>query len=194
MTLDALRDAADRYEIDRPGTYAVLGLRLTMGWILFHSGLSKLADGLAYPYAATYLSEAVPVAQPEIAFTFPEVIGIPGALLVSAGAVVVEPLLALFAAVPHIGKLVILTELFVGTALLLGAVTRLASLTGAFLMLLFYYGNAEWEHGLLNGDAVYLFAFLSIAMLGAGRVAGLDARLRDHRVVRDHPHLKYLLS
>ncbi|MFB6166653.1 MAG: DoxX family protein [Candidatus Nanohaloarchaea archaeon] len=193
--MQKLRDAADRFELDRKGSYAVLGLRLMMGWVFLHSGLSKLAEnGLAYGYASKYLSGATPAASPHIAFSFPEILGIPGAAVVKAGAAVAAPLFELLASLPFIGTLVVITEISIGLALILGGFTRLASYVGAFMMFLFYYGNAAWKHGLLNGDAVYLFVLLALACLGAGRIFGLDETLRENDFTEKHPWLKYLLS
>ena len=68
-------------------------------------------------------------------------------------------------------------ETLIGLGLLLGALVRLASLFGAFLMVWFYLGNAEWGHGLVNGDLFGLLLFVTLGLLGAGRVLGVDAYL-----------------
>lgn len=163
--------------------------RAIMGWIFLTSGLSKLEGGFSYSYASQYLSKAVPVQTPELAMTFPEILGLPGLILVKLGALVVEPFLTFFASIPFIGQLVIVTELFIGLSLLLGLLTRLGSITGIFIMLMFYYGNAEWSHGLLNSDIVYMAVLASLIALGAGRNVSLDRYIRekleeDNRIVK----------
>ncbi|ELZ14335.1 DoxX family protein [Halovivax asiaticus JCM 14624] len=66
-------------------------------------------------------------------------------------------------------------EVLIGLGLLFGAFTRLAAFWGAFLMLMFYLGNWEVNHGYINGDFAYMLVFLSVAAFGAGRILGLDA-------------------
>jgi len=164
----------------KPELNTVTVLRFVMGWIFFSSGLSKLAEnGLEYSYASKYLTEAVPIATLEFAFSFPELLQIPGLVLVKTGALVVEPLMQLFASLPFIGTLVIVTELFVGLSLVLGLFTRIGSLTGAFMMLLFYYGNAEWSKGLLNSDMVYLILLLALISLKAEEKFSLASCIKE---------------
>ncbi|MFB6251485.1 MAG: DoxX family protein [Halobellus sp.] len=68
-------------------------------------------------------------------------------------------------------------EFLIGLGLILGALVRLASFFGGILMVFFYLGNADWAHGLVNGDLMGLLLFVTVAMLGAGRIFGLDAHL-----------------
>jgi thiosulfate dehydrogenase [quinone] large subunit len=174
----------------KPKTAAVLALRLSLGWIFFTSGLSKLVEhGFAYSQASGYLNSAVPITTPELALSFPEIIGLPGLLLVKAGTILVEPLMQIFASTPFIGALVVLSELFIGLSLILGLLTRVGSGLGVLLMLMFYYGNAEWSHGLLNADMVYLILFLSLIGLRAEEKLSLDSYIsekmkKDDRVLR----------
>ena len=173
---------------------AVTGLRLVMGWVFFSSGLGKLAgNGLQYSYASTFLTEAVPIKTPEIAFSFPEFIQIPGLILVKTGTFVLEPLMQLFASIPFIGGLVVLTELFIGLSLLLGIFTRIGSLIGSFMMILFYYGNAEWSHGLLNSDAVYFFVLIFLISMRAGEKMSLDSYIKEKYEI-ENEGLKKLLG
>lgn len=167
--------------VQKPEINAVTGLRLVMGWVFLSSGLSKFAgNGLGYSYASTYLSEAIPIATPEIMISFPEILQIPGLLLVKAGAVIVEPLMQVFASLPFIGALVVITELVIGLSLILGLFTKMGSVIGAFMMLLFYYGNAEWNHGLLNSDLVYLILLLSLIALNVGEKMSLDSYIAEN--------------
>ena len=68
-------------------------------------------------------------------------------------------------------------ETLIGLGLVVGALVRLASFFGAFLMVFFYLGNADWAHGLVNGDLMGLMLFVTLGILGAGRVLGLDTIL-----------------
>lgn len=85
-------------------------------------------------------------------------------------------------------------ELLIGIGLILGALTRLASFFGASLMFFFYFGNADWEHGLVNGDLLNLVLFITLIVLAAGRVWGLDAYLENTATVRENPWLRYFLG
>lgn len=192
--IERFEAAAGEFELDRAGAAAVVGLRLTIGWVFLHSGLGKLADGLTYSYASTYLSEAAPVATPGVALTFPEVLGAPGALLVQALAPVANLIFPILADMPYIGTLVIFTEIAIGLSLILGAFTRLGSYAGAFMMFLFFFGNADWEHGLMNADAIRLIVFLAVAAMGAGRICGVDRYLEERAFVQERPWLRYLLG
>jgi thiosulfate dehydrogenase [quinone] large subunit len=70
-------------------------------------------------------------------------------------------------------------ETLIGLGLVAGALVRLASLFGGVLMVFFYLGNASWSHGLVNGDLMGLMLFVTVGILGAGRVLGLDAILEQ---------------
>ncbi|MFC6726345.1 DoxX family protein [Halobium palmae] len=90
-------------------------------------------------------------------------------------------------------------ELAIGLALLVGVATRLAAFFGAFMMLLFYFGNWSVEHGLINGDFAYVLVFLAVAAFGAGRILGLDALVERYEVdgvplVEKYPALDYVLG
>jgi len=90
-------------------------------------------------------------------------------------------------------------EALIGLALLVGAFTRLAAFWGAFMMLLFYFGNWDVAHGYINGDFAYMLVFLSVAAFGAGRVLGLDPRIEAYKIgdeplIERYPWLRYLLG
>jgi len=77
--------------------------------------------------------------------------------------------------------------------------TRLAAFFGAFMMLVFYFGNWDVTHGLVNGDFAYMLVFLAVAALGAGRVLGLDAIIERYQVggqalIERYPALDYVLG
>ncbi|AFK18444.1 DoxX family membrane protein [Haloferax mediterranei ATCC 33500] len=85
-------------------------------------------------------------------------------------------------------------EFLIGLGLLVGALTRLAAFFGGLLMVFFYLGNADWGHGLVNGDLFGLMMFVIVGTLAAGRIYGLDAIIEKTEFVRQHPALKYLLG
>lgn len=64
-----------------------------------------------------------------------------------------------------------------GLGVLFGALTRLATFFGAFMMLLFYLGDWKIEHGSTNDDFAYVLMFLAVAAFGAGRILCFDASI-----------------
>lgn len=171
--LPDFRGLVGRFDLD-----ILTAVRFMMGWVFLGSGIGKLAEsGLNYGYASQYLAKATPVQTPQIAFTFPEVLQIPGILLIEAGALILEPLMVYFASLEFIGAMVVVTELFIGVSLLLGFLTRPGAVLGSFMMLMFYYGNAAWKNGLLNSDFVYLVLIVFIAVSRAGERMRLDSYL-----------------
>jgi thiosulfate dehydrogenase [quinone] large subunit len=57
----------------------------------------------------------------------------------------------------------------------------------------FYLGNADWAHGIVNGDLMGLMLFVTLGVLGAGRVLGLDAIL-EKTGIGETRAAKYLLG
>ncbi|WP_332899085.1 DoxX family protein [Haladaptatus sp. CMSO5] len=90
-------------------------------------------------------------------------------------------------------------ELLIGLGLIVGALTRLAAFFGAFMMLMFYFGNWSIEHGVINGDFAYMLVFLAVAAFGAGRILGLDTYLeriefRGEPLIERYPRLQYIFG
>lgn len=164
--------------------YAVLSLRLVIGYVLLSAGLGKLAEGgWTNPGAWTaedYLVHGVADTNP------------------------LEGLFLFFA--EHlwlIDPMVMWTQILIGLALVLGLFVRLAALGGAMQMLLFWMG--AWEGGLLAGlpvangyviDSSFVYALLlfGLGAVGAGRILGLDAKLEETAIVQQNPWLRYLLG
>jgi len=151
--------------------YWVALLRVITGWWFFHSGMSKLFEnGLDYGYGPIYLQGMGDTVLGPLAtwmgFNFPDLIA---------------------AMVP-------LGELLIGLGLLFGVLVRLASFFGMFFMSLFWVGNADFNHGLVNGDLMGLLMFATMIVLAAGRYYGLDALIEQTAFVQNHPRLRYLLG
>jgi thiosulfate dehydrogenase [quinone] large subunit len=156
----------------------ILALRLMMGIAFFQSGFEKVLSGSFS--AGGYLTNA------------PRANG--------------SPLADLFVAmgntewfVAFVNVAVPWGEVLIGLGLLVGAVTRLAAFFGAFMMLLFYFGNWEISHGYINGDFAYMLVFLSVAAFGAGRILGLDQYIEAYEVggqplAERYPWMRYLLG
>ncbi|EJN59563.1 DoxX family protein [Halogranum salarium B-1] len=73
-------------------------------------------------------------------------------------------------------------QVCIGLGLIVGCLTRLAAFWGAFMMVMFYFGNWDIAHGYINGDFAYMLVFLSVAAFGAGRIFGLDAYIERYEV------------
>lgn len=151
--------------------YWVALLRVITGWWFFHSGLSKLLqNGLNYAFGPVYLQQMGDTILGPVALWMGQNI----------------PTL--------IEALVPLGETLIGLGLIVGAFVRLASLFGMFFMSLFWVGNADFAHGLVNGDLMGLLMFATMIVLAAGRYYGLDAILEQTSIVRENPRLQYLLG
>jgi thiosulfate dehydrogenase [quinone] large subunit len=70
-------------------------------------------------------------------------------------------------------------ELAVGLALILGLATRYAALSGAFLVMNFWFAKGEAFFAGSNHDVVWMAIMLMLAMVPAGRIAGLDDALAE---------------
>ncbi|QKY18563.1 DoxX family protein [Halorubrum sp. CBA1229] len=156
----------------------ILALRLMMGIAFFQSGVDKVLSGSFN--AAGYLQNAPPANG--------------------------SPLADLFVSMGQTGWFVDFVniavpwgEVLIGLGLIVGFLTRLAAFWGAFLMLLFYFGNWDTAHGYINGDFAYMLVFLSVAAFGAGRILGLDAYIEQYKVdgvplVERYPWARYILG
>lgn len=156
----------------------ILALRLMMGLAFLNAGLDKLlGEGFS---AAGYLQNV------------PSANGSPLADLFVTMAQTPWFMDFVNVAVPF-------GQLFIGLGLLVGCLTRLAAFFGAFLMLLFYFGNWDIAHGYINGDFAYMLVFLSVAAFGAGRILGLDAYIEQYEIdgvplVEQYPWTRYALG
>lgn len=150
--------------------YWILFLRLVTGWWMLHSGLDKLVADEAFT-AVGWLSG--PASQSIFA-----------------------PITTWFAqnAPGFVDFMIPWGEFLIGVGLFVGAFVRLASFFGVFLMSFFYFGNADWEHGFVNGDLMGLLLFVTVIVFAAGRVWGLDAYLERTEFVRTNPWVRYLLG
>ncbi|WP_435345678.1 DoxX family protein [Haloarchaeobius sp. HRN-SO-5] len=156
----------------------VLALRLMMGYAFLYAGWDKVTAG---GWTANGYIENVAAAN-----------GNP-----------LEGMFAAMAASPvfmdFVNVAVPWGEFLIGLGLIVGALVRLAAFFGAFMMLMFYFGNWGVEHGFINGDFAYMLVFLAIAAFGAGRILGLDAYIEQYEVdgeplVEKYPALRYVLG
>ncbi len=147
------------------GKYALLALRLAVGWLYFYAGLSKfLEPGWS---AAGYLKAASgPFAQ---------------LFLSMSGSVAVD-------------FLVKWGLLLIGLAIMAGAVTRFAAFWGVAITLLFYLSKFPPQHGLVDEHIIYIAAFIALAATGTGRLFGIDGTAFISRLVEKVRWLRWLAA
>jgi len=164
--------------------YALVALRVLMGWTLLQGGITKLVTYLdANPgndwTAAGFLNNAIPAGNP-----------LTGVWSAMAG-------------VPMVDMLVMWGLTLTGLGLIVGALVRWNAFWGAVMMILFWM--ASLEGGLLQGlpiahgwviddHLVYAALLFGLGAFGAGRFLGLDAVLERFDLVGAYPRLRYLLG
>ena len=157
--------------------YAVVAMRVVMGWVLFQGGITKVLN----PdwTAAGYLQNAIPEGNPFIG------------------------LWSSFAGSPAIDFLVAWGLTLTGLGLIIGALVRWNAFWGAFMMIMFWMaalsgGIAEGlplEHGwVIDDHLVYAALLFGLGAFGAGRILGLDAIIEKTKAVRENPWLKLFLG
>jgi thiosulfate dehydrogenase [quinone] large subunit len=165
-----------QYSIDAIA-FAVVAMRIAMGWIFLQAGLTKVFD----PdwTAAGYLNNAVPEGNPFMDFW------------------------STLAGSPLIDFMNQWGLTLVGLALLLGIFVRFSAFWGAVIMLFYWLsglsgGLADFlpvAHGyVVDEHIVYIVLLFGLGALGAGRVLGIDALLEKTDFVQSKPWLRYLLG
>jgi thiosulfate dehydrogenase [quinone] large subunit len=164
--------------------YALVGLRVVMGWVLLQGGLTKLVTYLdANPEnnwtAAGYLANAIPEG---------------------------NPFMGLFADMAGSGLVDILVMwglTLTGIGLLLGAFVRWNAFWAAVMMMLFW--AASLTGGLLQGlplahgwvvddHVVYAMLLFGLGAIGAGRILGVDGFLEELDFVKQNRWLRLLMG
>lgn len=156
--------------------YSILGLRLTIGWILLQAGLQKLLNPSWT--AAGYLNN-VPAGNPLI------------------------PLWSSLAGVPLVDMLVIAGLTFTGFGILFGVLLRFSSFWASVMMALFWASSLKGglmqglpvAHGwMIDSHIVYIALLFGLAAFGSGRIMGIDRYLERQSFIKKHSRLKYLLG
>lgn len=150
--------------------YALVAMRVSIGWVLFDAGVTRLTD---------------PNWSVEEIF-----------LGVSAA----NPFADAFAAFGHslswlLGPLVVWGLAVTGASLIFGAAVRVSAAVGAAIMLLLWLTSLPLgDATLVDYHLVYAFVLFALGAFGAGRVVGLDAYFEAHAAVQKRPWLRYLLG
>lgn len=137
--------------------YAVILLRLTLGWILFYAGMDKVLDPAwtAREFLYNAASRQIPFA--------------------SVWGVLAEHWIWL------VDPMNVWGQTLIGLCLILGAFVRFASAMGIVMMVLYYFAHLPLEWGfIVDFHVVYIMLLFGLASVGAGRLLGLDHYLEHH--------------
>lgn len=162
-------EAVVEYDSSTAG-YALLALRVVMGWTLFYAGVTKL---LAGDWTAEgYLLHAIPEGNP-FASLWP-----------------------MFADLSFIiSPLVMLGLTLTGLGLILGAAVRWNAFWAAVMMMFFWASSLPLENGIIvDSHFVYALLLFTLGAFGVGRLAGLDAIVETKPIVQRNSWLTYLLG
>jgi thiosulfate dehydrogenase [quinone] large subunit len=164
--------------------YAMVFMRVTMGWVLLQGGLTKVVTYLnSNPAdnwtAAGYLANAIPEGNPFM-----------GMFTSMAGS-------------PIIDILVMWGLTLTGFGLIIGAAVRWNAFWGAVMMMFFWAAaltggimqGLPVAHGWVVDDhLVYAFLLFGLGAMGSGRILGLDAYIEKMDFVERIPGIRYLLG
>ena len=159
--------------------YALLGLRLVMGWTIFYGGITKVLN--PEWSARGFLLNAIPEGNPFAGLW---------TTLANDWIWLIDPLNAWGLTL-------------VGLALIVGAAVRWSAFWGAVMML--FYWAAALEGGLLAGlplahgwvvddHLVYAALLFGLGAFGAGRIFGVDAYLEQLDVVKNNRWVRLFLG
>jgi thiosulfate dehydrogenase [quinone] large subunit len=164
--------------------YAIVFMRVTMGWVLLQGGLTKLitylnADPADNWTAAGYLANAIPQGNPLTGF------------------------FASMAGMPLVDILVMWGLTLTGFGLIIGGAVRWNAFWGAVMMLFFWLASLTGgimqglpvAHGWVVDDhLVYAFLLFGLGAIGAGRILGADGYLEKTGLFERFPALRYVLG
>lgn len=150
--------------------YALVAMRIAVGWVLFDAGVTYISDP-GSSVASAFL--AVSPSNPFVGIF---------AFLGRSAAWLVDPLFGWGLAVS-------------GAALIFGAAVRTSAAVGIALMVLQWASTLPLDDAfLVDHHLVYAFVLFGLTAFGSGRIVGLDAYFEAHRLVRDRPWLRYFLG
>ncbi len=166
---------------------AIAVLRVAMGYVFFFAGAEKFLDlagsGKAFT-AAGFLK-----------------FGTLGTWPGTDAKVIVNPTHDFWAGLAGnaglmsiIDTLVVFGELAIGIALILGVVTRFASIMGTIMLLLFYVASWNFSTGIVNEQLGFALTTATLGILGAGRYYGVDAVVEKLDWIKANSALRFVLG
>ena len=158
-------------------------LRVVLGFGFLYAGLEKAlnfaGDDKAWS-AAGFLKFAT-------AGTVPNMVGHPETMVHNATRQFWVDLAGNATVMDLVNVLVVVGEVAIGTALILGLATRLAGTLGAVMMVLFWLATWDFQYGVVNIQLLYAAVSGFLAYVRAGRYFGLDGILERTDVIRRTP-------
>jgi len=151
--------------------YALVGLRVVMGWTFFYGGITKVLDPTWS--ARGFLLNAIPEGNP---------FGGVWATMAEEWLWLIDPL--------HAWGLTL-----VALGLLFGVLVRWSAFWGAVMMLFYWAASLPLANGLVIDDhVVYALLLFGLGAFGAGRIFGLDRIIEETEFVKRYPRLRYFLG
>ncbi len=147
-----------------PVKWATFALRMAIGWVFLWAGAIKLYNEITTGKSATagYLQFAT-----------------------------YGPFAGFFQAMagnPVVNALLVWGLLLVGIALILGAATRFAAISGIIMMMLMYFSALPPANNpFMDDHIIYAMLLGYLAVAGSGRFLGVDALVEKFRVVKAFP-------
>ncbi|MFW6265482.1 MAG: hypothetical protein ACOC2A_01770 [Halanaeroarchaeum sp.] len=150
--------------------YALVAMRLAVGWVLFDAGMWRLSDPT---WSTANLFGTVSPANP-LSGAF--------AVLGESFAWLLDPLF-------------VWGPLVAGAALIFGVAVRLSVAIGVVILSLGWAASLPLGNAfLVDQHVVYIFVLFTLWTFGAGRIVGLDAYFESHPAVEERQWLRYLLG
>ncbi len=159
----------------RPFGLATAIGRIAIGIIYLWAGLEKLSvgDGKGGPWTAAGF----------LKFGTNGTLGWPFVSGTPADGTIFNPTHGLWAGLagggmmPLINLLVVVGEVGIGLALILGIATRFASAMGTLMMIFFFFAAWDYAFGIVNQHLTYAVVTFGLGVIGAGNYYGLDGIL-----------------
>lgn len=163
--------------------FAILALRLIVGWVFVYAGIEKLTAGEPFS-AAGFLQ-----------------FGTAGTAAGAAEGAIVNPTQAFWVdlaanstLMPIVDVLVPWGQVLIGIALMAGFATRFAGAMGFLMMAFITIAAWDFAFGLVNYTGLLALAALLIGVMRAGEIYGIDAIVDEQPLVKRTPALRFVLG
>lgn len=163
--------------------FAILALRLIVGWVFVYAGIEKLTA--AEPFSAAGFLQ----------------FGTAGTAAGAAEGAIVNPTQAFWVdlaanstLMPIVDVLVPWGQVLIGIALMAGFATRFAGAMGFLMMGFITIAAWDFAFGLVNYTGLLAFAALLLGVMRAGEIYGIDAIVDEQPLVKRTPALRFVLG
>lgn len=163
--------------------FAILALRLVVGWVFVYAGFEKLTA--TEPFSAGGFLQ----------------FGTAGTAAGAAEGAIVNPTQAFWVdlaanstLMPIVDVLVPWGQVLIGIALMAGFATRFAGAMGFLMMAFITIAAWDFAFGLVNYTGLLALAALLIGVMRAGEIYGIDAIVDEQPLVKRTPALRFVLG